>query len=344
MTSESIYLSTPSIKLAQNKVSNDDIIEMVKSNFKGSKIEFKKITSGINYIFNYCDSKNRFLGMAEGKRPLDYAVEASLECCKNNSVSVNEIDVLIYGGIYREYFEPATAMEVANKMGIKKIYAFDITTACAGLLQSVIVAKSLMESNKNIRNILCCSTDFPDAAIDFDIQTFAELSEKGAGLTLGSAASAWILSRKAFEKGSLRIVETSNASFPETYDICQVPISNKKFTSMSKQIFDLGVEHIPAEIIEIANKANWKLEEINHFVSHQPGKKIIEKVCGKLNVDIKKAPVIHHLFGNTVNSTLPMTIDFLNNSNQLKNDDRIIMNTAAAGFTVVTLAGVWTKK
>lgn len=343
MTSENIYLSTPSIKLAQNKVSNEDIIEIVKSNFKGSKIEFKKITSGIKYIFNYCDSNVRYLGMQDGKRPLDYAVEASLDCCKNNSVSIDEIDVLIYGGIYREYFEPATAMEIANKIGIKKIYAFDITTACAGLLQSVIVAKSLMESDKSIRKILCCTTDFPDSAIDFDIQSFSELTEKGAGLTLGSAASAWILSRDAFEKGSLKIVASSNASFPETYDICQVPISNKKFTSLSKKIFDLGVEHIPSEIIAVAEKAKWKLDEISHFVSHQPGKKIIEKVCGKLNIDIKKAPVIHHLFGNTVNSTLPMTIDFLNNSNQLKNGEKIIMNTAAAGFTVITLAGEWVK-
>jgi 3-oxoacyl-[acyl-carrier-protein] synthase-3 len=341
MTSENVYLSTPSIKLAQKKVTNDDIIELVKSNFKGSKIEFKKITSGINYIFNYCDSKTRFRGMNGDKKPIDYAVDASLECCKNNSVDISEVDVLIYGGIYREYFEPATAMEIANKIGIKKIYAFDVTNACAGLLQSVIVGYSLMKTNKNIRKIICCTTDFPDDAIDFDIQKFEELAEKGAGLTLGSAASAWILSRDAFENGCLRIVETSNASFPETYDICKVPISNKKFTSLSKKIFDLGVEHIPSEIAEIVEKSGWKLDEVNHFVSHQPGKKIIEKVCGKLKVDVKKAAVIHHLFGNTVNSTLPMTIDFLNNSNQLKNNDKVVMNTAAAGFTVVTIAGVW---
>lgn len=338
-----IYLSIPTVKFAENKVSNDDIIERVKANFKGSKIELKKIITGIKYVFNYCDSDNRFLGVAEGKTPIDYVVEASIECCNKNDVKIKDVDALIYGGIYRDYFEPATAMEVANKVGLKKVYAFDVTSACSGMMQSVIVASALMKSDSSINKVICCTTDFPDIAIDFDINSFSELAEKAAGLTLGSAASAWILSRETFERGCLKLVDGINTSFTETYDICQVPITSRKFSSLSKQIFDLGIKHIPDEIHKISERTGWKLDEINHFISHQPGKKIIEKVCDILNIDIAKAPIIHNLYGNTVNTTLPMSLEYLHKNNKLKNGDKIIMNTAAAGFTMVTIAGEWVK-
>ncbi|HBF87072.1 MAG TPA: hypothetical protein DDX39_00410 [Bacteroidales bacterium] len=343
MSQENIYLSIPTIKFAENKVSNEDIIDKVKQNFTGSSIELKKIITGINYIFNYCDSKNRFLGVAEGKTPIDYVVEAGKQCCIDNNVKITEVDALIYGGIYRDYFEPATAMEVANKIGLKKIYAFDITNACAGMMQSVIVASALMKSDASINKVICCTTDFPDVAIDFNINSFSELDEKGAGLTLGSAASAWILSREPFEKGCLKLVDGMNTSFTETYSICQVPITSRKFSSLSKQIFDLGIEHIPVEIHKILKRTGWELNQIDHFISHQPGKKIIEKVCDKLNIDVAKAPIIHHLYGNTVNTTLPMSLEHLNKNSKLKNGNKIIMNTAAAGFTMVTIAGEWVK-
>ena len=135
-----IYLSAPSVKHAYKAYSNKELVEKVYKNFKGSKAEWKKIKTGISFVYRYCDSNERFYGLEEGKKPVDYAVDVAKSVCEINGISTDKIDLLIYGGIYRTYFEPATSMEIAAKLGLEKVSAFDVLDACAGLMQSIQVA------------------------------------------------------------------------------------------------------------------------------------------------------------------------------------------------------------
>ena len=301
MLKDSIYLSVPVVKLADKLFDNSQIIEKVHQLFKGNSSEWKKIKTGISFIFRYCDTKERFLGLELNKKPVDYAVDVARDVCKTNNILPEDIDLLIYGGIYRDYFEPATSMEIASKLGAKSISAFDVTNACAGMMQSVQVAYSLMQTNKQMEYALICSSDFPGEAINYDIQSFDELETKSAGLTLGGGAAAWLLSRNVLKQGGARLLSIKNTSIPSAYDICKVPVKQKKFHSLSKEIFDLGIHYVPNEIKAIAKKVNWEIKDIDIFLAHQPSKKIIQDICDMVGVPRERAPLVHHLFGNTVN-------------------------------------------
>ena len=98
---------------------------------------------------------------------------------------------------------------------------------------------------------------------------------------------------------------------------------------------------MPALIREITSDLGWKIEDVDYFVSHQAGKKIITELVNDLGVSMKKAPVTHNLYGNTVNITIPMTMDFLVKEGNVKKGNKIIMTTVAAGFTMVALAVEW---
>lgn len=341
MNNSPIYLSVPSVMHPKKPVNNEQIIEKVFKNYKGNKRDWIKIEKGISFVFKYCNTDIRYLSIDEGKKPVDYAVEVSNEVCKKNQIDISEIDLVIYAGIYREYFEPATAMEVSSKLGLKKVSAFDVTDACAGLMQSIQVAAALMQSNNRINYALCCTTDFPDEVINYDIQTFADLAEKSAGLTLGGAASAWILSRKPLQAGGVRLLEMQNTSIPESFNVCKIPVKEKKFQSLSKEIFNLGLEHVPIEIKKITDYLNWDISDIDYFIAHQPSRKIIHDICDLTGVPREKAPIIHHLYGNTINSSIPMTMDYIKENIGFKDGDKLIFNSAAAGFSMVTGAGVW---
>lgn len=338
-----IYLSAPNVQIAANSTSNKEIIRRVEENFKGNVAELKKIKSGISFVFKYCDTDIRYLGTEEGLKPIDYALKASENVCRLNGINPSDVDLVIYGGIFREYFEPATAMEIASRLNIKSVHAFDVTNACAGLLQSINVASSLMMADPSIKTALCCTIDFPDDAINYDIQSFDELSLKAAGLTLGSGAAAWILTRNPLESGCARLLDIQNTSIPSGYDLCQVSIKDRKFTSQSKQTFELGIKHVPDEIIRLVERLNWKINDIDFFISHQPSKRIIYQILDILRIDHKKAPITHHLYGNTVNVSVPMTLDYLLKYDKLKNGHKIILSSAAAGFTMLTIGAEWVK-
>lgn len=338
------YLSAPEVLTAKSPYSNKEIIKRVEENFKGSKSELRKIKSGISFVFKYCDTDIRYLDTEENQSPIDRAVEVSQKICAKNNIIPSDIDLVIYGGIYREYFEPATAMEIASRLGIVKSHSFDVTTACAGLLQSVNVAASMMMSDPSIKTALCCTTDFPDVAINYDIQSFEELALKAAGLTLGSGSAAWLLTREVLNDGSLKLLEIQNTSIASAYELCKVPVAERKFISNSKEIFDLGIKHVPDEIRNMVDKLNWNMDDIDYFISHQPSRKIIYQICDILKIDHKKAPITHHLYGNTVNSSVPMTLDYLLKNTKLNNNTKLILSSAAAGFTMLTIAGEWINK
>lgn len=343
MQVKEIYLSAPAVSVAKTPYKNSQILDRVESNFKGNKAELRKIKSGISFVFKYCDTNIRYLETEYGQSPIERAVEVSRSVCKINDIDSTNIDLVIYGGIYREYFEPATAMEIASRLGINKTHSFDVTNACAGLLQAVNVAASLMMADENIKTALCCTTDYPDVAINYDIQSFEELSVKAAGLTLGSGSAAWILTRGPLKNGSLRLMEIQNTSIPTAYELCKVPVVEQKFSSQSKEVFDLGIKHVPNEIRNIIRKLRWRIDDIDYFISHQPSRKIIYQICDILNIDYKKAPITHHLYGNTVNSSVPMTIDYLLKNTELADKSKLILSSAAAGFTMLTIAGEWIK-
>ena len=130
---------------------------------------------------------------------------------------------------------------------------------------------------------------------------------------------------------------------PDAYQLCQVPVNGRKFSSQSKEVFDLGIEYVPDEIRKISKKLNWEIADIDYFISHQPSKRIIYQICDILDIDHKKAPITHHLYGNTVNVSVPMTLDHLLKEGKLKNGHKIIMSSAAAGFTMLTIAAEWVK-
>ena len=63
-----------------------------------------------------------------------------------------EIDLLIYGGIAREAFEPATAAEVAGRLGARPLHALDVTCACAGLVEALHVVAGYFALHRRDQN------------------------------------------------------------------------------------------------------------------------------------------------------------------------------------------------
>ncbi|HLA39470.1 MAG TPA: 3-oxoacyl-ACP synthase III, partial [Candidatus Glassbacteria bacterium] len=69
----------------------------------------------------------------------DGAVTAARRAMDLSNVKPNDIEALIYTGVCRENFEPATACAVAAKLGINSdAYVYDISNACLGTMNGII--------------------------------------------------------------------------------------------------------------------------------------------------------------------------------------------------------------
>src|SRR5690606_2112600 len=156
-----------------------------------------------------------------------YAADAVTVCLENSDTDLSEIDLLIHGGIPRQYFEPATAMEVADTLGIRSGHALDVTAAWVGHLEAVHTAASLMALHPEYRAAVVTTAELTYDYIDYDIQEPSELRMKAAGLTIGNAAAALILRRTPWPGGGIQLLGVETYTAPSHWKLCGAPIGGK---------------------------------------------------------------------------------------------------------------------
>ena len=74
------------------------------------------------------------------------AVAAAKKALAAGGVSPGEIGALLYTGVCREQFEPATACRVAAGLGISgNVAVFDLSSACLGVLNGILEVANRIE-------------------------------------------------------------------------------------------------------------------------------------------------------------------------------------------------------
>ena len=340
MTLDNLHLSKPGVAFPTACVTNAETIRRVRACFKGTDEAFAPIASAIEHVFGLCRTRQRFLEADESMRVADYAVAAAKQCLEVNDVSIDEIDLVISGGIARQYFEPATAMEVAAKLGLKKTHAFDVTAACVGHLEAIQTAAAYLTMHPHYRTALVCTSELSRHFLSYDIQTVRDLNMKAAGLTVGNAATCVLLRSTPFPKGGIRLMSIGSTAAPDHWHLCQVPIDGTLFTS-SVELMRLG-KLVPGWVRERLAVVGLTPADIDHFVFHQPSELMVRTILEDLAVDPARGVYTHSIYGNTASASVGVTYNHLLQERSVQQGDKLILGSAAAGFAMVMLVGAWT--
>jgi hypothetical protein len=129
----------------------------------------------------------------------DGAIEAGAKALGAAGVSGEDVGVLVYAGVNREDFEPATACRVAAELGVRgEAGVYDISNACLGMLNGMIdVANRIELGQIRAGLIVSCETarEINDVMIErMNATPTMDLFTKSlATLTGGSGAAAVLL-------------------------------------------------------------------------------------------------------------------------------------------------------
>lgn len=340
MKQPELYISKPGVSFPEHRVDNDGVIERVRAHYRGPENKWPILEAGIRRVFSTCNSQFRYLEERESEaRVADYAVSAIRHCLEVNDTSLEDVDLLLCGGIARQYFEPATAMEVAAKLGLSGTHAFDVTSACVGHLEAVQCAAAYLALHPHYRSAVVCTSELFGDFLSYDLQSIKDLHMKAAGLTVGNAAACVIVRRVPWPSGGVRILTTDTYAIPDHWDLCQVPIRGTLFSS-SVELMRLG-KVIPPRLQQILQRLEWGPEEVDHFVFHQPSETMVRRIIENTGADPEKGVYTHHKYGNTASASVGVTFHELLQTREVKPGDKILLGSAAAGFTMVVVAGEW---
>jgi len=334
------HLSKPGVAFPDSRVDNDEVVSRVRALYKGPPEEWATLESAIQHVFGLCKTRHRYLASPDEACVADYAVKAAHDCLARNDTTLDEVDLVICGGIARQYFEPATAMEVAAKLGLKRTHAFDVTSACVGHLEAIQAAASYLHLHDEYRTALVCTSELAGPYVSYDIQSVRDLYQKSAGLTIGNGAACFLLRRAPWPGGGLKLLRIDTYTAPDHWHLCRVPVLGT-FVSSSVELMRLG-KLIPPWLADRLTVVGWQAKDVDHFVFHQPSEIMVRKILDDIGVSQDRGVYSHATYGNTASASVGVTFKHLLDERDVSPGDKFVLGSAAAGYSMVMATGVWT--
>jgi 3-oxoacyl-[acyl-carrier-protein] synthase III len=334
------HLSKPGVTFPTTRVDNAETIRRIHAQYRGAERDWPALKAAIERGFRLCGTQQRYIDSAEDARVADYAVTAAERCLELNRASLGEVDLVVCGGIARQYFEPATATEIAAKLGLKRTHAFDVTAACVGHMEAIQTAAAYLTLHRRYRTALVCTSELSGSYLSYDIQNTADLQTKFAGLTVGNAASCVLLRSRPWPEGGIRLLGIDTHAVPDHWHLCQVPIDG---TLVSASVELMRLRHLlPPLLRKYLDAVCWKPTDVDHFVVHQPSESMIRRVIRDIGAEPERAIYSHRHYGNTASASVGVTYAQLLEERPPRPGDKILLGSAAAGFSVVVATGEWT--
>jgi 3-oxoacyl-[acyl-carrier-protein] synthase-3 len=171
------------------------------------------------------------------------AAAAARKALEKSHVRARDIGALVYAGVCRENFEPATACAVADAIGVSPdAFVYDISNACLGVLNGIIDIANRIELGQ-IRAGMVVSCESAREINEIMIQRMLEERTMGvfmsslATLTGGSGAAAVLLTDGSFgrERGH-RLLGGATRAAPEHHRLCRWGVTLSP-ASLGKLIF-----------------------------------------------------------------------------------------------------------
>ncbi|MSQ00427.1 MAG: hypothetical protein EXR71_00870 [Myxococcales bacterium] len=333
-----VYLSLPVACLPGTRVDNAEVAARVRARFVGSALEWKGLERGLRLVFQSCGTSVRHMETDEPMAPALHAARRLAEVLGENGRSAEDLDTVIYGSIARTVFEPAMACEVAGRVGANRALAYDIVAACAGPILAIeaVVGKAAIDRDWRLGAIT--SASLSEGHLSYDIGSLSALESLAAGLTIGNASTAMLLSREPFAHGG-RLLATYSQGAARNYELCSVPTSGP-FRSARATLMGLAAM-VPDHVRRVTARAGVALDEIDLYVLHQPSDRVLRGVARALGVAAERIPQLHGLHANTEASAVPLALRTLYDQGRLRPGMKLLLGSAAAGFTLASAVVEW---
>jgi len=226
----------------------------------------------------------------------------------------SEIEALVFVSQTADYFLPATACILQDRLGLsKECYAEDVALGCSGWVYGLSNVASLVSSGA-IKKALLLAGDakkrskmkrdplFGDAGTATAIEYVN--GAKGFQFHFGTDGSGYdaII---APDGGS------RNQVTPQSFELKEYEgkmMHNLQTHMKGMDVFSFGITTAPKSVKKLAEHFNFNYLDADYVIFHQANMKMNNQIVKKLKLDPERVPSCMYQFGNTSSASIPLTI------------------------------------
>ena len=291
----------------------------------------------------------------EPKFPVaDGAIRAGRKALQQANLSGMELGAIIYAGVCRELFEPATACKVAAALGVSdNAVVYDISNACLGVLNGMLdIANRIELGQIRAGMVVSCESarDIVEIAVE-KLSTTPSLDAfrlSLATLTGGSGAAAVVLTDGSFPDAQTRLLGGVTQTAPEHHLLCRWgmeetgPNDYRQFMSTdSVGVLQHGVALGRKTWQAFLQEMGWSTQDIEKVICHQVGSAHRDTILKTLEVPEEADFSTYEFLGNMGTVSLPLTAALAGERDFLQQGDRVSFLGIGSGLNCLMLGIEW---
>lgn len=293
------------------------------------------------WIYTRTGIKERRILKGENQGTSVMAVEAIKGLLEKTNTDPLDVDLIICATVTPDMPFPATANIIADKIGAKNSYSFDISAACSGFLYAMQIGSQFIQTGQH-KKVIIVGADKMSSIVNYEDRTTCILFGDGAGAIMlePTTEDLGIVDALLHADGSgapYLNMKAGGSMKPATHETVD---AREHFAAQEgSTVFKFAVTNMAEVSAEVMERNNLTSDDIAWLVPHQANKRIIDATSSRMGIGSEKVMMNIEKYGNTTAGTLPLCLwDY---ENQLKKGDNLILAAFGGGFTWGALYLKW---
>ncbi len=273
----------------------------------------------------------------------DLAVEAGGRAMK--SAGIDEVDLVVLATATPDHPLPGTAPDVASRLGLRDVPAFDIAAVCAGFVYALASGAGAIVSGLANRVLVIGAETFT---------SILDPEDRGTTILFGDGAGAVVLrAGKEDEPGALAGFDLGSDG--TLADLIKIQGGGSRqrsgglppdpdqgwFTMQGREVFTQAVTRMAGSTRTLLEQIGWPVESVDRFVGHQANIRILHSVSDLLGLPRERAVVHLDQVGNTSAASIPLALVHAAETGHLVKGHRVAMSAFGGGLTWGSAALTW---
>ncbi|KAE9510750.1 3-oxoacyl-[acyl-carrier-protein] synthase 3 [Candidatus Liberibacter asiaticus] len=266
---------------------------------------------------------------------------AARDALHHAEMSVDDIDLIIVATSTPDQTFPSTAVNIQNRLGMKRGFAFDMQAVCSGFVYAVTTADSYIRSGV-VRRVMVIGSDTFSRIVDWSDRSTCVLFGDGAGALILEGVE--VKGSSMADTGILSTYLCSDGSYIDKLYVDGGPSTSRTVGCIrmeGKAVFKYAVEKAVELIEKVFDSTHLTIENIDWFVPHQANWRIINSIVDKMKIPFDIVIVTVDIHGNTSAASIPLALAVAVKEGRVKKGDCLLLEAMGGGFTSGTVLLRW---
>jgi 3-oxoacyl-[acyl-carrier-protein] synthase-3 len=285
------------------------------------------------WIMSRTGIKERRILKGENQGTSVLGIEAVKGLLEKTGTDPLDVELIICATVTPDMPFPATANIIADKVGAKNSFSFDIGAACSGFLYALQLGAQFIQAGTH-KKIVVVGADKMSSIVDYQDRTTCILFGDGAGAVLlePTTENLGVIDAILKADGSgenFLHMKAGGSRRPATLET----IANREHFAYQEgtSVFKFAVTNMADVSAEVMERNGLTGDDIAWLVPHQANKRIIDATANRMGVGPEKVMMNIERYGNTTAATIPLCL--WEYESQLKKGDNLILAAFGGGFT-----------